>query len=215
MSSLPPAQTQHTVRLVADGAVSNQESFLRRAESSTGRQASVLTCGSGATGGPGPSPAPRDVLDRLAAPRAHQQACTPRDRPALPNEVQCPGGQELGLVSDSSFYQEIQTSVSLHVAGVFPLDARFPGALRSGAQPLFLEDGLCTSTMLSEAGSATQVLCPTRPACPRGSKKPPQAHSSRKASAGSGNPGVLRIGACVAFPETHSPLRGRVTSRRG
>lgn len=90
-------------------------------------------------GGPGPSPAPRDVLDGLAAPRPRQQACAPGDRPTLPNEVQCPGDRELGLVSDGSFYQETQTSLSLHVAGVFPLDARFPGALRSRARPLFLK----------------------------------------------------------------------------
>lgn len=114
----------------------------------------------------------------------------------------------------SSFYQETQTAVSLHIAGVFPLDARFPGALGSRARPLFLEDGLCTSTVLSEAGSASQVLCLSRPARRQGSQKPPQAHSSCKAGASSGNPGVLRISACVAFAETHSPPRGRVTFSR-
>ena len=66
-------------------------------------------------------------------------------------------------MSDSSFYQETQTAVSLHIAGVFPLDARFPGALRSRARPLFLEDGLCAGTVLSEAGSAPQALCLSRP----------------------------------------------------
>lgn len=91
----------------------------------------------------------------------------------LPNEVQCLDDRELGLVSDSSFDQETQTSLSLNVAGVSPLDARLSRALRSQAQQQFLEHGLSTSTAPSTAGAASRGLYPSGPACPRGSQKPP------------------------------------------
>ena len=62
-------------------AISNRESFLRRADSSMGRRRLSSPVGPVPLGGPGSSPAPHDVLEGLAAPRARQQACTPGTGP--------------------------------------------------------------------------------------------------------------------------------------
>ena len=90
LSSFPPPRLSTQSHLAADSAglqcqqssdVSNRESFLRRADSSMGRQTPVLTCGSGGRG-------------TRAVSRARAQgrpACPPRARPSWAWALAAPG----------------------------------------------------------------------------------------------------------------------------